>query len=200
MERLGLGMLGAILWLWSLGIDAALAASPPTVVHEYVPPVPMGQPKSGDCFATSIASNRPTAYRCMVQNAIYDPCFLTSRPQALVCDANPAQDRRGFPLHAQKPLPAEQHPTGPVLPFLVRLRDGTVCAPETGTRALVGKTIVAYDCAASKGQSSSTYVGLADPLEMKTSIWRAHRVVYKAGSKGPELVSLSAVEVAAVWR
>jgi hypothetical protein len=183
----------------SLAAPAATSTVPPTAVHAYSPSHPSGTPKNGDCWTNSIASNRPTAYRCMVGNNIYDPCFQSSSSTVVVCDANPAKRQPGFALHVTKPLPAAQKPNGPILPFMVQLRDGSICTPETGTRALVGKTVVGYDCTAS-GQATDTYVGLGDKLNMKSPIWTAQRIVYRSGSKGPQLVSSATVQIAAVWR
>ena len=203
MRRRVATFFGAAVASWLMaGIASAATATttvPATAVHSYTPAHPTGAPQNGDCWTNSIASSRPTAYRCMVGNNIYDPCFQSGSSTVVVCDANPAKRQTGFALHLTKPLPPAQKTKGPIMPFMMQLRDGSVCTPETGTRALVGKTIVAYDCTASV-QASGTYVGLGDKLNTKSPIWTAQRIVYRSGSKGAELVSSATVQIAAAWR
>ncbi|MBV9103482.1 MAG: hypothetical protein JO060_07805 [Candidatus Eremiobacteraeota bacterium] len=171
-----------------------------TVVHVFHPTVPKGKTVSGNCWTTSIATNRKGAYRCMAGNAISDPCFATSTPDIVVCDADPAKNNPGFAMRVKGPLPAAVPLSGPVTPWLVQLRDGTTCSPLTGTRALVGKVVVGYDCAPVKKPPSGTYVGLADTLRSSAPLWKAQRLLYKAASSGAVLVSSSWVPIAAVWR
>jgi hypothetical protein len=172
----------------------------PTVVHVYKPKVPAGKPVTGNCWTTSIATNRPDAFRCMNGNSISDPCFTTDNPDIVVCDPDPSMGKAGFAMRVKGPLPAGPRLKGAAMPWLVLLRDGTTCSPLTGTRDLVAGLIVGYGCEPAKGQPTDTYVGLGDTLDSKSATWFARRIAYRAGKNSPVLVSSTRAPIAAVWR
>ena len=120
---------------------AASAAGPDqrwkkTEVTVFRPPVPSGPSRSGECWTESIAVSRSGAWRCLVGNEIYDPCFSSAGLiDAVICDA---KGSARFILKLTKPLPkpSSQGPTYP-RPWLVKLADKTTCEIQTGTIALV---------------------------------------------------------------
>ena len=171
-----------------------------TAVHVFHPSIPHGTPVSGNCWTTSIATNRPSAYRCMAGNSISDPCFATSNSSIVVCDANPAKNKRGFAMRVKGPLPAAPRPTGPITPWLVQLRDGTTCSPLTGTRPFANGVVVGYDCAPMHKPPAGTYVGLADQLRMYKPLWTGRRVLYRGDAHGTVIVSSNWVPIVAAWR
>src|SRR5580704_2213338 len=119
-----------------LAAPVVAGAAPPTAVHVFAAAVPKGKPIAGNCWTTSIATNRHGAYRCMAGNSISDPCFTTSTPDIVVCDPNPVAGEPGFAMRVHGPLPASPPVKGTVMPWLVELYDGIVCMPLTGTRDL----------------------------------------------------------------
>src|ERR1700753_291044 len=61
---------------------------------------------TGNCWETSLAAPRPDAWRCIVKDTIYDPCFSSaSYDKYVLCDANPAGDTRGIKVVLTDPLP-----------------------------------------------------------------------------------------------
>lgn len=85
--------------------------------------------QTGYCWVSSIASQRSDAYRCMVGNAIHDPCFtLTSK--SVAC---PASDdaRSGILISLTKPLPQD---TMRYTVWRMQLTNGAQCNIATGTR------------------------------------------------------------------
>lgn len=81
-------------------------------------------------------------------NMIVDPCFApTSGEGVVVCGANPATGEPGFALRLTKPLPSDVvTPSSTAEPWLLRLQDGEVCSPFTGTVPVVGTEEARWSC------------------------------------------------------
>jgi hypothetical protein len=84
---------------------------------------------SGSCWTSSIASRRADAFRCMVGNTIYDPCFAAGGraycPQSVVTNT-------GVVIKLTKKLPAP-NPGGQPNAFMMQLAGGMKCNIGTGT-------------------------------------------------------------------
>jgi hypothetical protein len=85
---------------------------------------------NGYCWVTSIASQRRDAYRCMVGNRIYDPCFERSQEQ-VACPAD-ASKNTGLLMTLTKPLP-QPHASPIDNVWQMRLASGALCSAGTGT-------------------------------------------------------------------
>jgi hypothetical protein len=83
---------------------------------------------SGSCWTASIASHRTDALRCIVGNAIHDPCFALSA-RSVACPAS-GDTRSGLLISLTKPLPKN---AGTANPWRMVLVSGTVCGIGTGT-------------------------------------------------------------------
>jgi hypothetical protein len=84
----------------------------------------------GHCWTSSIASRRSDAYRCMVGNAIHDPCF-TIDTKSVACPLNPSTNT-GLRITLTKPLPpsnAENVHNA----WTMQLAGGALCTIGTGT-------------------------------------------------------------------
>jgi hypothetical protein len=175
-----------------------------TEVTVFQPAVPGGSSRSGECWTDSIAVSRSGAWRCMVGNEIYDPCFSNAGlTGAVICDANPARGSAGFILKLTKALP-EPSSKGPAYPrpWLVKLADGATCEIETGTIALVAGLEVPYGCSDSQecGEKGCPYMtGLTDKFN-RSKVWMADKVAFKSSNTGLELISRTSVAVTAVWK
>jgi hypothetical protein len=172
-----------------------------TRVVTYRPAVPLERPSSGHCWTTSIATNRPGAYRCLRGNEISDPCFAV-RPDMVVCDPNPALGKRGFALALTQPLPAATPLPGPVTPWMVQLADGSVCTPFTGARTMIDRQIIAYGCAKRDGRTGENgpWTGLLEGSLTPGRVWRVRKAVYTAGVTGPAKGTITTAVVSTVWR
>ncbi|HEV3086667.1 MAG TPA: hypothetical protein VGX96_05525 [Candidatus Elarobacter sp.] len=188
--------------LLALPVAATSAAAEfPTRVTTYVPVVPAnGKVVAGSCWTRSIAApTRSDTYRCMVSNAIYDPCFTPKRPGVAVCDVNPVAGGRGFALRLTKPLPDEPVFTGRAQPWLVQLADGEVCMPLTGTHeAIRGETIL-YECSGSRAPMNRMSGLIAGSFTAGT-VWHVRQAVYQVGRSGQVSGTVRTVPVGAVWR
>ena len=168
-----------------------------TAVVLFVPPVPEGQPQEGSCWTNSLSAPRDDAWRCMVVNQIYDPCFLSADGKTVVCGANPVTDEPGLALKLTQPLPA------PVVPeaatsamqnngWLVELADGSDCNFMTGATAGIDGERINYGC--SDGEDI-----LGDL--MPGTPWQANKVqVAPAGEAGFTVTLSVTVPVVTVYQ
>ena len=176
------------------------AQHPATRVLTYRPEVPPGRPSEGRCWTTSIATNRPGAYRCFRGNEISDPCFAV-RPDLVVCDPNPALSKRGFGLRLTGPLPAATPLPGPVTPWMVLLSDGYVCTPFTGARAMIERQIIAYGCAKRDARigENGPWTGLLEGSMTPGRVWRVRKAVYTEGTMGQAKGTITTATITALW-
>jgi hypothetical protein len=143
-----------------------------TQVVKYIPPDVPRHERSGSCWTGSIAAPRDHAWRCMVGNDIFDPCFALG--QAVVCDANPAMGEEGFRLIPEKPLPSENPAAAEAgTGWLVQLADGRICNRATGARGMVDGRMTTYYCTSESPGDSAAVLG-----ELNTgTVWTAEVAV-----------------------
>jgi hypothetical protein len=167
-----------------------------TNVIRYSPPVPSGDVRNGECWTESIAVSRAGARRCMVGNAISDPCFtIAGNAKELVCGANPALKTRGFVLKLTKPLPKSSMESQKPEPWLFVLADGSICEAMTGTLAPVNGEPARWACAIHIGDQI-TPSGMVTALE-PGKIWTADTFPESAiGKQGVEPRKMS---VKTIW-
>ena len=179
----------------------------PTAVITFVPTVASGTPvESGSCFANSVAAPyRADAWRCIVGNAISDPCFvIPSSTNQLLCGTNPsnAEATSSFVLRVSKPLPTSNEmpsSTPANWSWLVELADGTTCSPYTGTRPFsAGGDVATYAC---DGPSSTEAMIFGD-LNNSGQTWTAEvgALSNSTSTFPPPVTASSVVPVAVVWQ
>jgi len=179
-------------------------ASQGTEVFHYLPPEPPAavSTESGSCFASSIAAPyRDDAWRCTVGNAISDPCFSFGTGSSLLCGVDPSDPSAAstFILTLTAPLPKPDGHLTPATPadgaWLIKLADGTVCTPFTGTLPFsAGGDVANYGCSDKR---------LIFGINTDQVVWTA-----KVGTLGapadvnspPSLISSAEVPIAAVWQ
>ncbi len=190
----------------------------PTQVIAYAPPLLATSTavENGYCFANSVAAPyRTDAWRCMVGNAISDPCFTLSsasetpanaKPQ-LLCGINPAglDSSSTFLLSLTKPLPKPEIPssTPSNWAWVVELSDGVICTPFTGTRPFSATGEVAlYSC---NGSLSGVRPGedmIFGDLNNATTTWTAEvgSLSTATSTFPPAIIASATVPVFAVWQ
>jgi hypothetical protein len=193
-----LACLVATLPLQSGGAQAAGGGSilnlvPATIVTVFHPLGAKGKPVSGTCaMGESLAVSRTDAWRCMVGNIIYDPCFA-SAPHAtsVICGALPSHPY-GITVRLAKPLPAHS-PVRAAQPWLLQLGDGTTCG------FLTGATFGVHGERANYGCSDQQYI---IGLPQTGRVWYAVKVHLgpKPGPQGPTADRIYVVSVTHVWR
>jgi hypothetical protein len=158
---------------------------------------------SGYCWTDSIAVSRRGVWRCMEENEIFDPCWqVPGLTKAVVCEANPAANQRGFVMKLTKPLPELSSEPEVSRPWLLRLADGSVCEVETGTIAQVNDKDVPYDCSDSgkcdDNGNCPRLTGVADSLK-PGKLWRAEKLTYRAANGHIKLLKTQRMAVAKGW-
>lgn len=168
----------------------------PTNIIEFIPPVilPAVQ-KDGECSSSSFADPyREDAWRCMVQNDIYDPCFTTSKEGFVYCQVG-IDGSTGFLLKLKQALPEASLPEVKQsnLVWFVELKDGTYCSPFTVPRPSFGKDQIAYyEC------RPKNSVLLGDLIE--GVVWKANEAILTKVGDTWKINSLQQVDINMVWR
>jgi hypothetical protein len=173
-----------------------------TRIIRYSPATPGIGTKQGHCWTGSIAIPRPDAWRCMVGNEIFDPCFSSEDGMEVVCDVDPSKGNPGFNLQLTEPLPTSENPpqeTGTTAQtgWLIELDDGTYCRPATGATGIVDGKAATYYCAS---ESADTDVVLLGDLDSTGPVWTAEKAVLVPGPKGPRLAKSKRVGIKTVWQ
>jgi hypothetical protein len=176
-----------------------------TSVNFFIPTMPSTEAREGSCWTRSIAIPRPGAWRCMVGNEIHDPCFaVPSADGKLVCGADPALGKQGFPLELAKPLPTDLTPVPQNPPaWIFELEDGSVCEPFTGTMPAVGGEPARWSCfiPSSIPDKPVTPRGLVTKVN-RGRLWTADRYAESSvggPSTGMRRVEAQKVPIKRVW-
>jgi len=184
------------------GLSAPLQKQPETrateVIDFQVPSVLPDDSVEGKCFASSVAQPyRNDAFRCLVKNSIYDPCFATAQEGIVFCQTNPFEGN-AFLIKLTEKLPAIENlqNSGENWGWFVELSDGTYCSPFTGTRPVVDDNIAFYGC---QSDDSSKIIVLFGDLISGTT-WRANKAVLTRSDSSWQIDSVEAVNIDSVWK
>jgi hypothetical protein len=197
--------------IWTLGLTFSFVFVSLTAVEgqlkttqiiKFVPDISVRGDRSGNCWTGSIAAQRPDAWRCMIGNGIFDPCFASPEGEFVVCDPNPAKGKPGFRLNLTEPLPRQDMPVrspeaGTGSGWLVELADGTLCQPVTGASGLVGGKTISYYCENGK---KGDYVSILGDLDARKPLWTAEKATTVEGRNGPKLIKSKKMAVSRVWQ
>jgi hypothetical protein len=154
--------------------------------------------KSGKCWTNSVAyPYREDAFRCIVENSVYDPCFTTNQKDIVFCQTNPTKES-SFLIKLTEDLPVAKLPEKiqDNWSWFVLLKDGTYCPPYTGTRPLVEKNIAYYGC---NSQAKDEVIVLMGDLK-KGDVWKATRAVLTQEENKWKTKSSEVVEIDSVWQ
>lgn len=218
-----------LVWVFSVNSPAPVAGNsapsaasksesgfPPTktVVYDPAEPASSTPVKDGSCWTNSIAAPfRTDAWRCTVGNSIEDPCFEIPGSKNLLCNMNPAvpDATSSFVLHLTEPLPAAQPLQGETpsdWAWLVKLADGTLCSPFTGTMPVVaGGGSASYGCAP-KTPGAEGLLIFGDFTTKPASGGNGNTLFATVGTLGPPtstgglpvIASSTQVPVATIWQ
>lgn len=168
------------------------------VIHYAFPQTLPPQTKDGYCWVSSVAQPyRADAFRCMVDNSVYDPCFAGQTAGFVVCQMNPLLQGNAFVIKLTKPLPQ----ISPVQAkenwaWFIEFEDGTFCAPYTGTKPFVAGYDIYYGC---KSNTPGQTVVLLGEL-IKGDVWMAKKAVIAKNGATSTVVSQTDVRVKTIWQ
>lgn len=175
---------------------------PTDVISFVVPKVLPKVQKSGKCFSGSVAAPRQDAFRCMVENSIYDPCFsIVGKPGFVYCQ-NGVQESTGFLIKLTEALPKTtlSKDIKDTWSWYVVLKDGTTCSPFTGTRPFFGTTpnikVGYYGCSSADKNQQVVLIGDL----VKGKVWTAQKALPQKSGTGWVLKSVETVDVQTVWQ
>lgn len=158
--------------------------------------------KEGDCWTNSIAEPfRKDAWRCAVENEIYDPCFETLQKDIIFCQMNPLVPS-AFLIELEKPLPEASLPKDRPdnWAWFVKLKDGTYCSPFTGTRPVFGEAsdvkIAYYGC---RSNNKDEQIVLLGDL-IKADVWTAQKASLEKNTEDWVIKSIDSVKIDTVWQ
>ncbi len=167
-------------------------------VIDYLPTEIPTETQAGSCFANAVGLGREDAYRCTVDNQIYDPCFVVvddassgDDEPTVVCGADPITGETGFVLELTEPLP-EPDVGALEQPWLIELADGTICGLMTGTVPGVDDRVAPYGC------QDGTY--LFDDFQQDGKVWMAEQAVIGLNDSGYYIEESEIVSIRTVWR
>jgi hypothetical protein len=134
-----------------------------------------------------------------VGEQIYDPCFAVAQLDTVVCGADPLSGTPGFSLLLKKPLPATTTPTQapPAWGWLLKLSDGTICAPFIGTRAQVDGKTTTYGC---KAVSNNNNVVILGDLNSSKALWTAQVATISFADNQVKADKVETLSVTNVWQ
>ncbi|MGA2418123.1 MAG: hypothetical protein ABSF55_02705 [Candidatus Staskawiczbacteria bacterium] len=175
----------------------------PTNIITFAPPatLPTVQ-KNGKCFASSIAEPyRQDAFRCMIGNLIYDPCFSIAQKGFVYCQVN-VDESTGFLMKLTQALPKVSVPA--VMQdnwaWFLQLKDGTYCSPFTGTRPFYGSgpnaQVAYYGC---NSNNKDEQVVLLGDLT-KGDVWTAQEAILTKTGTAWTIQSTQRVDIDTVWQ
>jgi hypothetical protein len=160
-----------------------------TQVIRLTVPTPSAQGVSGYCWVPSLASNRPDAWRCMVGNGIYDPCFSApNQAGQVVCVPRPSDPSMDLTIDLTRPLPAPNPPTAMPHAWFLTLADGSECGFLTGATGGVRGQRINYGC-------TDGWDVVGDP--QPGPVWTATEYQFAPMSFTPQ--KQVTVQIASVW-
>jgi hypothetical protein len=201
LRKSGALLAGAVTIAACNGPRAPTIDAPPTRITRFVPVAPPGMPRDGKCWTVSIAAPRVGAWRCMMGNEIADPCFaLAAASDVVVCGANPAVGDPGFALRLVEPIPSDvARPSAAAAPWLLRLANGQVCAPFTGTVPLVDGQEARWSCGSPSSGAKPGLVTTLDQGRTWTARWYPASEGGSPARPATSSVPASVVVVTDVW-
>ncbi len=172
-----------------------------TKVINYTPPQDLpSEIKEGSCWTSSLAAPyRQDAWRCMVGNYIYDPCFNLPKDGYVLCDVNPETGSNGFQLKLTKLLPEPNIITDSTtdnMAWLVELQDGTFCSASTGEAPIANNLRANYDCNPDLNKEDLFLIG-----DLKSGLlWSAEKANLTLEGSDFIIKSSEDVLIKTVWR
>jgi len=174
------------------------------IAVDYTDVIPFESPKLpqvtkiGKCWTNSVAQPfRTDAFRCMVGEEIFDPCFSTANADEVFCQMNPLKDE-SFVIKLTETLPVLTLPDNVQKNWgwFIVLKDGTYCSPFTGTRQVIQGKVAYFGCESKNANERIVLTGYLNP----GNIWRADKATLIEKDGGWIIKSLERAEISTVFQ
>ena len=121
-----------------------------TKIIRFIPLIP-SEKRKGSCWTNSNIIQRSDAWRCMIGNEIFDPCYTARDKTTIVCGSSPDVEKpTGFVLKLTEPLPKPYVSRCPSSSAsMIELEDGTICDAISGASGAtdgVRTERISYSC------------------------------------------------------
>ena len=167
-----------------------------TTVIRYTPAVPSEQ-RQGSCWTNSLSVPREDVWRCMVNDQIFDPCYLADDGQTIVCGSVPGREGAGFGLQLTEPLPEPDVPAdAPASGYMLELADRTQCVFASGATLVFDGKRLNYQCL---GPSQDEMVVVIGDLQAG-EVWKAEKAILDHNEEGFFIRESEWVEIRTVWQ
>lgn len=167
-----------------------------TKVIHYTPAMPssVGEDiKSGYCWTSSLSAPREGAWRCMVNNEIFDPCFSVGSGEFVLCGADPSIGNQGFLVKLTKPLPTAEVASGKSNNgWMIQLADGSFWRFMTGATLAVDGKRANY----SSSEEAVYIIGDLKPGK----VWVAEKATIGEKDSGFFIIKSEMVPLRTVWQ
>jgi hypothetical protein len=200
----------------TLGVTAVICGTPiafakpvanATEFIKFKPTIPAGKAKRGFCWTGAVSVVRDDAWRCTTHNEIFDPCFATEKKDLLVCGVDPNIKDSGFGLQLTKPLPKPEKAVVPAVNvWMIKLVDGAICKPFTGTKPFFPREhdsfALAYGCSDSAkcdGYTCPKMTGIVEDSIKSGIVWTAKKVTCSQNGSELKILKTEVVPIAKVW-
>ena len=105
---------------------------------------------------------------------------------------------KGFLLKLEKPLPpSDVVKTMQIIPWLLKLEDGSTCEMMTGTKPMTEKGPINYGCTAKK-VSNTCWEGLLEDSIKQGDVWTVEKVHYC--SSNTSIVAVTKIETVKILK
>jgi hypothetical protein len=163
------------------------------LMNAFNPDIQVTDQAEGACFTGSLADpGRIDAWRCMVGNRIYDPCFVAAVDLSKVACVPTPWATDAVMITLTRDLPSAAGRTGSLLdamPWGLELENGARCAvASTGAGGAIAGQRINYSCRHADGSDAGAVVG---DIDRSQASWR----VFVTGAN-PWVIGQMAVAVA----
>jgi len=187
-------------WLLALVGLAFSQAPPATRIVHFDPPatLPDRAIQPADCHPSAAAAFRADAFACTAGAKDYDPCFVTTRPGALLCDVDPRVASSGTLVKWTPPEAVASDTRGlATRAWFFELPDGTTCRPNAGERRNVSGLSEIYTCKFAAPGEADAVLG---ELDASTPVWTIQQVALNKKVEPVTIKSVLTAPVKTVWR
>jgi hypothetical protein len=181
-------------------VVAAAPPFPPVTETEWLqffPTSPLAKTTRGECWTSSNIRPRVNAWRCMVGNQIYDPCFSqNAKSNWVACDIDPISDGAlgvGLRVNLTSPLPSDGWTDETAFDWVIELEDGQKCMYMDKDAYSINEGDVNYACAGADFILGDTYFN----MDEDAFILYANKV--RLSPDGSRVVRSTVVPARKVW-